>query len=202
MTARSFRFSEKRVSGSATPYFSFSNIMDQDFSFYNAFMISLPHGNKVLSPNASVPKTAKGVFAMARKKQKARRTARMLAWAVALEALAGRMVRPNRYMVRWFYKYGDPPDDDNAVGRCKAYMDGACLAMGINDRDLRLVGVERVKDLVRFREVELVFWQEEEDFDTVFRENFHEKRMKNGLKTGEQTNEKGGRNYGCFMDQD
>lgn len=176
--------------------------MDQDFSFYNAFTVSLPHGNKVLSPNAPVPKTAKGVFAMARKKQKAKRTARTLAWAVTLEALAGRKVKPNRYMVRWFYKYGDPPDDDNAVGRCKAYMDGVCLAMKINDRDLRLMGVERVKDLVRFREVELVFWREEEDFNMIFEEKFREKRMKNGLKMSEQMNEKGGGHHGCFMDQD
>lgn len=179
MTARSFRFSDRRVSGIATPYFSHSNRMDQDFSFYNAFIISLPHGNKVLSPNASVPKTAKGVFAMARRKQKAKRTARTLAWAVTLEALAGRKVKPNRYMFRWYYKYGEPPDDDNVVARCKAYLDGACLAMGINDRDLRLMGVERVKDLVRFREVELVFWRVEEDFDMIFEEKFREKRMKN-----------------------
>ena len=176
--------------------------MDQEFSFYNAFMISLPHGNKVLSPNAPVPKSAKGIFTMARKKQKAKRTARTLAWAVTLEALAGREVRPNRYMLRWFYKYGDPPDDDNAVGRCKAYLDGVCLALKINDRDLRLVGVERVKDLVRFREVELVFWYEEGEFDAIFQENFRKKRMKNGLKMEEQTNGKGGLHHGCFMDQD
>lgn len=176
--------------------------MQQDFSFHNAFIVSLPHGNKALSPNASVPKTAKGVFALARKRQKAKRTARTLAWAVTLEALAGRRVRPNRYMVRWFFKYGDPPDDDNAIGRCKAYLDGASLAMGINDRDLRLVGVERVKDLARFGEVELVFWREEGGFHAIFDENFHGKRMKNERKMSGKTNGKGGLCHGCFMDQD
>lgn len=176
--------------------------MDQDFSFHNPLIVSLPHGNKALSPNAPVPKSAKGVFAQARRKLKAKRAARTLAWAVTLEALAGRRVRPNRYMLRWFYKYGDPSDDDNVVARSKAYLDGACLAMGINDRDLRLLGVERVKDLKRFREVELVFWREEGDFDAIFHENFHENRMKIELKTVEQVNGKEGGDHGCFLDQD
>ncbi len=97
----------------------------------------------------------------ARKKQKAKRTARTLAWALTLQCLGGRKFRPNRYLIRWFYKYGEPPDDDNAVARCKAYLDGAASAMGINDVVLRLRGVERVKDMKRWKELELVFWYEE-----------------------------------------
>ena len=92
--------------------------------------VVLPHGPKVLSANASVPKTAKGLQVAAQKKQKAKRTARTLAWALTLQCLGGRKFRPNRYLIRWFYKYGEPPDDDNAVARCKAYLDGAASAMG------------------------------------------------------------------------
>lgn len=136
--------------------------------------VVLPHGPKVLSANASVPKTAKGLQVAARKKQKAKRTARTLAWALTLQCLGGRKFRPNRYLIRWFYKYGEPPDDDNAVARCKAYLDGTASAMGINDVVLRLRGVERVKDMKRWKELELVFWYEEGD-GTVF----HEKPARN-----------------------
>lgn len=138
------------------------------------FTVALPHGADVLSPNASVPKTAGGVMAAARKKQKAKKTARLLAWAGTLQCLHGRKLCPNRYLIRWFYKYGNPPDDDNALARCKAYLDGAASAMGVNDRELRFRGVERIKDVERWKELELVFWREEED-GTVF----HQKTARN-----------------------
>lgn len=128
----------------------------------NSLTVALPHGAKALSANASVPKTARGVMVAAHKKQKAKRRARTLAWAVTLQCLEGRAFCPNRYVVRWYYKYGEPPDDDNVVARCKAYLDGAASALRINDRELRLRGVERIKDMQRGREVELVFWREED----------------------------------------
>lgn len=106
-------------------------------------VVTLPHGPKVLSANASVPKTARGVMAL------------------TLKALDGRTLKPNRYVIRWFYKFGEAPDDDNTTARCKAYLDGAASALKVNDRELRLCGVDRIKDRVRFREVELVFWREE-----------------------------------------
>lgn len=124
-------------------------------------VIVLPHGPKVLSANASVPKTARGVMAVTRKKQRAKKTARELAWALTLKALDGRTLKPNRYVIRWFYKFGEAPDDDNTTARCKAYLDGAASALKVNDRELRLCGVDRIKDRVRFREMELVFWREE-----------------------------------------
>lgn len=126
-------------------------------------VVALPHGSKALSANASVPKTMRGVMAAANRKKKAKKRARVLAWAMTLKCLGGRRLCPNRYKVRWFYKYGDPPDDDNTIAQCKAYLDGASSALGINDRVLRLQGVERVKDLKRWKELELVFWREEEE---------------------------------------
>lgn len=164
--------------------------MQQDFSFDSALVVSLPHGNKALSANASVPKTPKGVFAAARKKQRAKRTGRTLAWAVTLKVLDGRKAAPNRYMIRWFYKFGNPPDDDNAVARCKAYLDGASLAMGINDRTLRLVGVERVKDLRRFKEVELVFWHEEGAFSVGLASPEAGEKVEENLMNSERKNDR------------
>lgn len=141
------------------------NMMKQDFSFRDVFIISLPHGSAALSANASMPKTPRGMIVAVRKKQRAKKTARELAWAMTLKELAGRKLSPNRYVIRWHYKYGKEPDNDNTVARCKAYLDGAASALGINDRVLRLRGVEMVKDLKRWKVVELVFWREEgEDF--------------------------------------
>lgn len=145
------------------------------------FTVILPHGPEVLSANASVPRTARGLQAAARKKQKAKKTARTLAWARTLQGLGGRKFSPNRYVIRWFYKYGNPPDDDNAVARCKAYLDGAASAMGINDLTLRFRGVERVRDMERWKEMELVFWREEGN-ETVF----HEDCTLNGEENGKE----------------
>lgn len=125
--------------------------------------VTLPHGAKALSANASVPKTAKGCMVSARKKQKAKRLARTIAWALTLEALHGRKCRPNRYMIRWFFRYGESPDEDNTVARCKAYLDGASIALGINDRVLRIRGVDCIRDRVRSGTVDLIFWREEEE---------------------------------------
>ncbi len=50
---------------------------------------------------------------------------------------------PTGYAIYWYYK-GREPDDDNVVTRCKSIRDGACDAFGIDDRSLRLRGVERV----------------------------------------------------------
>lgn len=130
-------------------------------SCWRPLVVKLPHGPKILSANASVPKTARGVMAAARKKQRAKKIARELAWALTMKSLDGRVLKPNRYAIRWFYKYGEAPDDDNTTARCKAYLDGAASALKVNDRELRLRGVERVRDRVRFREMELVFWRED-----------------------------------------
>lgn len=126
-------------------------------------VVILPHKPKVLAVNAPVPKTARGVMAMARRKQRAKKTARELAWRLTFKELGGCALKPNRYVIRWFYKYGEAPDDDNTTEWCKAYLDGATSALKVNQRNLRLRGVERVRDRVRFREMELMFWREEGD---------------------------------------
>ena len=54
--------------------------------------------------------------------------------------------RPVRYDVTWFYWGGTGPDADNALACCKAYLDGCCDALGVNDRVLDCAGIHRVKD--------------------------------------------------------
>ena len=43
------------------------------------------------------------------------------------------------------------------MARCKANLDGACKAMGIDDRTLDCAGIDRVHDLDRAGQVEIVF---------------------------------------------
>lgn len=124
----------------------------------DGLIVVLTHGAKSLSAKASVPKTARGCLVAARKQQKAKRTAKTLAWVLTLEVLHGRRYSPNLYLIRWFFKYGEMTDEDNTV----AYLDGACQAMGIDARILRIKGVARIRDRQWAGEVELVFWHEEE----------------------------------------
>lgn len=51
---------------------------------------------------------------------------------------------PLGYRIIWPYK-GVRPDADNVVARMKHVLDGCALAFNLNDRDLDLFGVERVR---------------------------------------------------------
>lgn len=90
------------------------------------------------------------------KKTAAKSRARNIAWGRTYEALNGRRMQPTHYRVVWFFK-GPKPDADNCLARCKAYLDGACKAMGIDDRTLDCAGIDRVHDLDRAGQVEIVF---------------------------------------------
>lgn len=50
-------------------------------------------------------------------------------------------------------------DDDNCVAACKAYLDGICSALEIDDRTLRLAGLEHVRD--KTAGVEIAIWNAE-----------------------------------------
>ena len=78
------------------------------------------------------------------------------------EALNGRRMQPTHYRVVWFYK-GNKPDADNCLARCKAYLDGACKAMGIDDRTLDCAGIDRIHDLGRAGQVEIVFERRDDE---------------------------------------
>lgn len=118
--------------------------------------ITLPHTPRELSPNAKAPLTQRGAIVAGYKKTAAKRRARTMAWAATLEALGDHKMVPTHYRVTWYYK-GNKPDADNCLARCKAYLDGACKAMGIDDRTLDCAGIDRVHDLARAGQVEIVF---------------------------------------------
>ena len=118
--------------------------------------ITLPHTPRCLSPNAKAPLTQRGAIVAGYKKTSAKRRARTMAGAVTQEALKGHKMQPTHYRVIWYFK-GNKPDADNCLARCKAYLDGACKAMGIDDRTLDCAGIDRVHDLAKAGQVKIVF---------------------------------------------
>lgn len=118
--------------------------------------ITLPHTPRCLSPNAKAPPTQRGAIVAGYKKTSAKRRARTMAGAVTQEALKGHKMQPTHYRVIWYFK-GNKPDADNCLARCKAYLDGACKAMGIDDRTLDCAGIDRVHDLAKAGQVKIVF---------------------------------------------
>ena len=118
--------------------------------------ITLPHTPRCLSPNAKAPLTQRGAIVAGYKKTSAKRRARTMAGAVTQEALKGHKMQPTHYRVIWYFK-GNKPDADNCLARCKAYLDGACKGMGIDDRTLDCAGIDRVHDLAKAGQVKIVF---------------------------------------------
>lgn len=95
--------------------------------------ITLPLPSPDLRPN-SRPHWAR--------KAKATKAARALALLRALEAGVP-ATPPTHY--RLLYHWPTPRrrwDDDNCVAACKAYLDGICAALRIDDRSLRFSGLE------------------------------------------------------------
>lgn len=111
--------------------------------------IEFPHPDKVLSPNTQVPLTARGArvhnFKRVKAKMKAREGAFLRAFAATL-SLPQRNFPAREVSVIWFYK-GTMPDIDNVVARLKPLIDGCAKAFGVNDRDLELGRVRRVRTL-------------------------------------------------------
>ena len=81
--------------------------------------------------------------ARARAVKRVREEARLVVLAV-LRKDAVRFV-PRRYDVTWCYWAGAGPDLDNVLASCKALLDGCADAFGVNDRELELGMVVRVK---------------------------------------------------------
>jgi hypothetical protein len=93
--------------------------------------------------------TKKGAIAAAKAKIGAKQHARQAAYLATLQTLhtpeSGNYIKQQEpyahYRVTWHYK-GNCPDDDNVLARCKYYKDGACLALGIDDKTLRNAGID------------------------------------------------------------
>lgn len=94
-----------------------------------ALELVLPWPSKDLSPNARVHYRVKAA---------ATKLARQTAVVLAQEAgWKGLQLPPGRLHL-WIDCYQAPgkklPDDDNMIGRCKAYRDGIAQALGIDDK--------------------------------------------------------------------
>ena len=107
--------------------------------------VALARPGRVLSPNSRAHWAAKQ-----RVVREARGRARLLMLRSKREVEAMCLLpegwRPERYDVTWFFWGGTGPDADNALASCKAYLDGCCDALGVNDRVLDCAGIYRVKD--------------------------------------------------------
>lgn len=102
--------------------------------------------------NASRPLTQMAAVRANYARIAAKRRERNNGWMAARRALCtlpcdeqGRVAFvPLGYRIIWPYK-GVRPDADNVVARMKHALDGCALAFNLNDRDLDLLGVERVR---------------------------------------------------------
>ena len=93
-----------------------------------------------LSPNGRVHWRVKAKLA-----RSVRYRARVWAQQATHDARVSNFL-PVSYRIVWHYK-GRMPDDDNVVARCKAALDGCCDVFNIDDRLLKLRGVEKVHAL-------------------------------------------------------
>jgi len=94
-----------------------------------ALELVLPWPSKDLSPNARVHYRVKAA---------ATKAARQLAVVLAFEAGWRDARLPEGRLHLWIDCYQAPgkklPDDDNMIGRCKAYRDGFAQVLGIDDK--------------------------------------------------------------------
>lgn len=103
--------------------------------------------------NASRPLTREAAVRANYARMAAKRRERNDGWMAARAALctqpcdeAGRVAfMPLGYRIIWPYKNKAwVPDADNVVARCKSVLDGCAMAFNMNDRDLELLGVQRL----------------------------------------------------------
>lgn len=102
--------------------------------------LTFEHPSKYLKPNGG--HYHYGAIHAARKK------ARLEALDKAMQFIADtqEFPTPTTYRIIWNHFGTIQPDDDNVVASIKAYKDGACQALRINDKDLRLRGVDFIRD--------------------------------------------------------
>ncbi|MCD8071131.1 MAG: hypothetical protein LUE08_07105 [Akkermansiaceae bacterium] len=130
-------------------------------------LIRLPHPGRVLSPNAHVPMSRRGALVANAKKIYEKKDLRSRAYMLTLCELRKKDImgafQPKNYRINWYFK-GTKPDADNCLARCKAAIDGACMAFGTDDRDLELAGVKRIHALDdKAGTLEIVFDDREEE---------------------------------------
>ena len=111
-----------------------------------ALTICLPHPDRVLHPNASNPTNPAAMRCIMGRKFAEKKKARTLARMTTLEAL-NRYEKPpfvEAYGLIWYYN-GKRPDCDGCIAICKAYLDGICEALQIDDNGLDIAYAIRMR---------------------------------------------------------
>lgn len=66
-------------------------------------------------------------------------------------------LKPTAYGLVWYY-FGQKPDADNCLSSCKAYIDGCCDALKINDKYLECCFIRRLRDKEKRGKIEISFY--------------------------------------------
>jgi hypothetical protein len=128
-----------------------------------SIILTLPIPPREISPNA---RRGESRFAAIKKSRivKAHRHAACAAMKVAIaRGELERAGRPLGYYLAHFFPTAQFRDEDNADGACKAYRDGICDALRINDKDFCKRALStRAKDAKRPRVEITVYFAEAE----------------------------------------
>lgn len=102
-------------------------------------LLWLPLPARILSPNASRGESRWRALVKAKAVKNARLLARLLMENILTHhCLSSRQFRAG-YSLAFFWPTRAYRDDDNADASCKAYRDGICQALGIDDRHFRKI---------------------------------------------------------------
>jgi hypothetical protein len=130
-----------------------------------AIMITLPIPDRAVSQNASYGNSRVAALAKSRKVKQHRHAAcQMMKIAIGRGYLEG-AGKPTGYALAFFYKTNLFRDEGNAEGSCKAYIDGICDALKMNDRHFnKQVLTKQAKDAKNPRvEITIYFADREAD---------------------------------------
>lgn len=105
--------------------------------------INAPNGSVPLTRLAAVRANYARIAAKNRERSDGWMAARRALCTLPCDANGSVSFTPTAYKIIWPYK-GTMPDADNVVARMKHILDGCAMAFDINDRDLDLLGVERI----------------------------------------------------------
>ncbi len=123
--------------------------------------ITMPHPSDVLSPNQGLGNR----YAVNAARKAAKEAARVKMLCELTTARAGdpdSRLKAEKLVIIWYHK-GRGHDIDNAVAMCKAYVDGACKALGVDDGRFGILDARKVKSPNRAGEVDLVFHMREDE---------------------------------------
>jgi hypothetical protein len=100
--------------------------------------IYLPVPSRKVSPNASTGNSKAAALHRSRAVKEHKLLAQLTMGSAVVTLMGNCVVGHFKgYSLAHFFKTAAFRDDDNADGACKAYRDGICRALGIDDRHLR-----------------------------------------------------------------